>query len=176
MMPDALTSNTARGCRDCSACCSHLAIPAGEVGPGRKPAGMVCPRHGPNGCRIYGQRPKLCRDFQCTWLSDASWPAEWRPHRLGLLCIREEIDVNLPAAAVFEIRPGALQKSTAVEILEELQRTTAVIAIVDSQEQRRHLLGKWSVETAEPGVRTPHFLEGPQQEIENSRCGAKTIS
>jgi len=157
-LPDVSLSNSPRQCKACSACCTYLRIPAGEVGPGVKPVGVPCPRRGVDGCRIYSRRPKLCADFQCAWLSDPSWPEAWRPDQSGLLCLREEIETGLSAAAVYEIRPEALQEPVAVEILESLQKTVALIVIVDTQQRRRRLWGKWSVEPASTDVPAPHFF------------------
>ncbi|HUT11915.1 MAG TPA: hypothetical protein VMY42_15545 [Thermoguttaceae bacterium] len=151
-------SNGVRDCKACSACCNYLRIPPGEVGPGIKPAGVLCPRRSADGCRIYSRRPRLCADFQCAWLSDPSWPMAWRPDQSGLLCLKEEIETGMSAAAVYEIRGDALQKPVAAEILEDLQETVALIVIVDMQQRRHRLWGKWSVEPAKKDVPAPHFL------------------
>lgn len=161
MASHARSPDHTRQCRPCAACCNHLAIPAGEVGPGSKPAGVACPQLADCGCRIYGRRPRLCANFRCAWLADRSWPEEWRADRCGLMCLREEIEAGLPAAAVYELRPGALGGPSAEEIIEELKRTTAVIAIIDSRQQRRRELGHLGVHLGEPPVRRPHFL-GPR--------------
>ena len=140
------------------ACCIRLPIPAGEVGPERKPPGVTCPRLSASGCQIYARRPKLCVDFQCTWLADASWPEPWRPDRSGVMCLRETIDDDMPAAAVYEVRRGALDEPIVAEIIEELKRTTAVIALIDREQERRCLLGHLGIPTAKTTVRKPHFL------------------
>jgi hypothetical protein len=147
-----------RACGACNACCTHLSIPAGDVGPGLKPAGVACLNVTPAGCRIYGRRPKTCVDFACAWLTDIGWPAEWRPDRSGLFCLRAEIEPGMPAAAVYEIRPNALQIPVAAEILTELKSTTMVIAIINAQQERKKLLGNWVASPAEPAVPAPHFV------------------
>jgi len=135
------SSGEPRHCGACTACCTHLPIPAGEVAAGSKPAGIPCPLLGPDGCRSYADRPELCARFRCTWLADEDWPDGWRPDRSGLMCLREEIDAGLPAAVVYEITPGALEQDVAAAILAELRRTTAVVAVVDHRGSRQRLTG-----------------------------------
>ncbi|MBN2476218.1 MAG: hypothetical protein JXB62_16515 [Pirellulales bacterium] len=130
-----------RTCRPCLACCVHLPIPPGMIGPGEKPAGIRCTHLGARGCRIYNRRPTMCANFRCAWLNNASWPETWRPDRSGLLCLREPIAGRV-AAAVYEICLGALQKPAATEILDALQRTTDVVAVVDARQRRWCLPGR----------------------------------
>ena len=159
-MRDHGSTNTTRThvCENCSACCTHLSIPVGDVGPGIKPAGIPCPNLTAAGCRIYGRRPKTCVDFACAWLDDTDWAASWRPDRSGLFCLRAEIEPGIPAAAVYELWPNALQPPVAAEILTELKRTTMVIALINAQQQRQKLLGNWVASPSQPTVPTPHFV------------------
>lgn len=151
-------NNLLRDCRPCTACCVHLPIPPGEVGPEAKPPGVPCHHLVGQACQDYTTRPALCHKFRCVWLINTNWPKAWRPDRSGLMCLREEIDEGLWAAAVYETRTGALQSPTATVILQQLQQTTAVIAIIDSNQRRRNLIGKQQVHTAAPTVPAPHFL------------------
>jgi hypothetical protein len=73
------------------------------------------------------------------------------------MCLRELLDSSVPAAAVYEIRPGSLDRPGAAQILAALQQTTAVIAIVDFQGGRRRMPGYWSGEAAHEPVPQPHF-------------------
>lgn len=159
-MRDHGSTNTTRAqvCGACSACCTHLSIPAGDVGPGMKPAGIPCPNVTVDGCRIYGRRPKTCVAFACAWLDDVGWPESWRPDHSGLFCLKAEIEPGTPAAAVYEIRANALQTPVAAEILTELKHTTTVVAIINTQQQRRKLLGNWVASPPEPAVPAPHFV------------------
>ena len=148
----------ARVCGACSACCKHLLIPAGDVGPGMKPAGIPCPNVTAAGCRIYGRRPETCVDFACAWLDDTDWPESWRPDHSGLFCLRADIEPGTPAAAVYELWPDSLQTSVAAEILTELKRTTMVVAIINARQERQKLLGNWVASPPEPAVPAPHFV------------------
>jgi hypothetical protein len=55
-----------------------------------KPAMTLC-RHCEQGCTIYEQRPKACRDFQCMWLQTQQLPParrlplSERPDRTGIV-------------------------------------------------------------------------------------------
>ncbi len=86
-------------------------------------------------------RPKSCADFRCTWLSDETWPEIWRPDHSGVLCLREEILDGLKAAVVYEMEPGTLLRETTQEIVEEMRRTTSIVVLVDTQQQRQSLMG-----------------------------------
>jgi hypothetical protein len=145
-------------CGACSACCTQLSIPAGEVGPGMKPAGVPCPNVTPAGCRIYGRRPTTCVNFTCAWLDDTDWSASWRPDHSGLFCLRAELEPGIPAAAVYELWPESLQTPVAAGILAELQRTTMVVAIINTHQERTKLTGNWVASPPEPAVPAPHFL------------------
>jgi len=147
-----------RRCGACTACCVHLPIPAGLVGPGSKPAGIPCPQVCGSGCRIYSQRPGFCADFSCAWFDAGSWLDAWRPDRSGLLGLRERIDGGLTAAVLYEIRPGALEEPLAVEILGELRRATTLVITVDARQHRVHLPRHWVGDLAHTGAPAPHFL------------------
>jgi len=51
-------------CGTCTACCRVFAIPSLD-----KPAGKWCQHCDIGvGCKIYEQRPPICKDFKCVWL------------------------------------------------------------------------------------------------------------
>lgn len=90
--------------------------------------------------------------------------------------MREEIDEGMRAAAVYEIRAGALQDRPAVAIIEQLKQTTAVIAVIDNQHRRRRLLGKWEIHAAEPAPPPSHVLGRPSQDAMGQNPDAATTS
>ena len=94
-------------------------------------------------CRIHSQRFELCRRFNCAWLADQSWQQSWRPDLTGLLCLREWVDEQIPAAVVYELRHGAINNPEAVEILAELCRTTVSVTLIALDGSRRRLVGAW---------------------------------
>jgi hypothetical protein len=72
-------------CGDCTACC---VIPHIRDKDFEKPSGVACPNCSKGfGCRVYQQRPSVCRTFKCMWLESQSkndrMPAELRPNRCG---------------------------------------------------------------------------------------------
>jgi Fe-S-cluster containining protein len=168
---DSTSTTRAHVCGACRACCTHLVIPAGDVGPGMKPAGIPCPNITAAGCRIYGRRPKTCVNFTCAWLDDTDWPEGWRPDHSGLLCLRALIEPGTPAAAVYELRPDALQLPVAAEILNELKRTTTVVAIINVQQERKKLLGNWVASPPEPAVPAPHFVGRSRTKAKSDSAG-----
>jgi hypothetical protein len=72
---------TGRECGSCSLCCKLLDVP--EAG---KPNHEWCPHCRPgHGCRIYAQRPDICRGFACLWLCDSSLGGMWFPAKAKIV-------------------------------------------------------------------------------------------
>ncbi|CDN56903.1 Blr5563 protein (plasmid) [Neorhizobium galegae bv. officinalis bv. officinalis str. HAMBI 1141] len=65
----------ARSCGTCTLCCRLPEISALD-----KPPDAWC-RHCTEGqgCAIYTDRPQLCRDFLCLWMTDPGVPEVWQP-------------------------------------------------------------------------------------------------
>ncbi|HEV7309585.1 hypothetical protein [Ensifer sp.] len=74
-----------RACGTCTLCCRLPDIDALE-----KPANDWC-RHciEGQGCRIYAERPQLCRDFLCLWRTDAVLDDAWEPARSHMMVYRQ---------------------------------------------------------------------------------------
>lgn len=124
-----------RRCGSCTVCCVALPVPEGHLEMGSKPAGVPCTNLDSAGCRKYGTRPTACRNFFCAWLADRSWPGAWRPDRSGLLCLREELESGLVGAAVYEVRPDALDSPESQAILQALYATTTIVVVIDTNRQ-----------------------------------------
>jgi hypothetical protein len=59
------------------------------IGEIAKPQGRWCPHCTPGrGCAIYGARPGECRTFQCEWLANDSWSADWKPEKSKIVLAR----------------------------------------------------------------------------------------
>lgn len=67
-----------RACRDCSECCTAMAIPDVESEMFDS-CRHLCSR----GCSIYEQRPESCRGFLCLWMQGFGKVAD-RPDRTGV--------------------------------------------------------------------------------------------
>ena len=137
-----------RTCGSCTACCTHLPIPANVVSAPPKAAGESCPHLCKAGCVIYQDRPAICARFQCAWLANLDWPEEWRPEQSGLLCLRELMDDGSPAALVSEIRPGALLEPIAQEILLHLLENTRRVVVVAPDGSRHLMIGSYEPQAA----------------------------
>lgn len=68
-------------CGECTLCCKVL--PVGEL---KSPAGEYC-KHCTIGvgCSIYSQRPKVCRDFLCSYAQVSNVSIELRPDKCGAI-------------------------------------------------------------------------------------------
>lgn len=94
-----------RRCGSCTLCCDLLAVP--EIA---KPALRMC-RHctARQGCRIYDQRPKQCRLFNCHFLENPKLSEDWRPSKAHFVLVvsadGQRLGVNVDPA-----RPGAWRR------------------------------------------------------------------
>lgn len=88
------TSKKKRECDTCTACCTNLTI---ESKPGysttldegvdiAKPAGIPCQFLDNNGCSNYDNRPLVCRQFKCDWLTGRTgYRNEDSPQNIGFI-------------------------------------------------------------------------------------------
>lgn len=74
-----------RACGTCTLCCRLPDIDLFD-----KPANAWC-RHcvAGKGCSIYDDRPSVCRDFLCLWMTDAGLDAAWDPSRSHMMIYRQ---------------------------------------------------------------------------------------
>ena len=76
---EAAVRATGRTCGSCNMCCKLPPVP--EI---NKPELVWCKHCKPGkaeGCRIYADRPQVCADFACAWLTDTGLGDEWKPDR-----------------------------------------------------------------------------------------------
>lgn len=77
--------DSGRACGTCTLCCKLPAI--AELS---KPAGSWCHFCAPqSGCTVYADRPKVCRDFRCGWLAEASYPDHWKPSACKMILVTQ---------------------------------------------------------------------------------------
>jgi hypothetical protein len=96
----------ARACGPCRVCCRLPDIP--EL---NKPLNTWC-RHcdtesAESPCRIYGYRPRVCREFDCAWKQGLGGDLD-RPDILGVMWQTVTMPDGEPGLGVVEFRPGAL--------------------------------------------------------------------
>jgi hypothetical protein len=85
-----------RGCGGCTMCCKVLKIDVPEL---KKLAAVSCDHcHEGAGCKIYENRPQVCRGWYCGWRRMEYLGDDWRPDRCGVLIdIAGGEDQGIPA-------------------------------------------------------------------------------
>jgi len=69
-----------RSCGTCTLCCR---LP--EIDLFDKPADVWCTNCTGTGCSIYADRPSVCRDFLCLWMTSETLGDEWAPLRSKMM-------------------------------------------------------------------------------------------
>jgi hypothetical protein len=119
-----------RVCGECTLCCRFFAVP--EID---KPAQEWCRHCSAAGCGIYPTRPQPCRNFQCFWLMDASFPEELRPDRSGIVASFNGEDHSSVVLHLDPDRPDALAAAPGAELLGALLTTFDPVFIVCGAER-----------------------------------------
>lgn len=157
----AAVTPTARGprpCGTCTTCCIWLPIPAGHLGMGEKPAGQKCPHLGVAECAQYAARPRICREFQCSYLKNPGWPEAWRPDQCFLLCLSEVLPSGSLGSAVYELKAGQLGSPVGRAIVEALRQQSEFVVLIDC-EGRRLLRPGFRVDQGHKPSQAPHFVK-----------------
>ena len=120
-----------RECGECRACCVALGFDAGpDEAPFSKPYGTPCPHLIQIGCGIYGERPPVCRRFQCGWIQAPNLPEALRPDRCGVLfCTNDNVYGEGYAVYAYELRPGAVDAELPQWLIGELVQQLPVILV-----------------------------------------------
>jgi hypothetical protein len=72
-----------RSCGTCTLCCKVMKI--SEL---NKPQGAWCPNcKAGNGCTVYAERPRECRDFNCGYLTNPELGEEWKPSHSKIVVV-----------------------------------------------------------------------------------------
>lgn len=119
-------------------CCSAL-----EIAELKKPAGPKCVSCASPGCRIYPERPQVCRAFECEWLTSRKMAANFRPDRIGVLFM-EDYDVDEYRAVCAPERPMAWRNPRVFAHLVAVAKTgRTVVAKAGLQAWRVFASGEW---------------------------------
>jgi hypothetical protein len=102
-----------RTCGGCTLCCRFFSVP--EL---RKPEGEWCVHCTATGCGIHPTRPRSCRNFECFWLMDESFPEDLRPDRCGIVAAFNGDDHGSVVLHLDPDRPDALAHPPGAELLE----------------------------------------------------------
>lgn len=80
-----------RSCGTCTLCCRLPDIDLLD-----KPANAWC-RHcvAGEGCSIYADRPSVCRDFLCLWMTDEGLAEVWEPSLSHMMVYRQGPQVTV---------------------------------------------------------------------------------
>ena len=120
-------------------CCAVL-----EIVELKKPAGPKCVNCGDPGCRIYAERPQVCRDFECEWLTSRTLPANFRPDRIGALFM-EDAEYDQYRAVCAPGRPLAWRHPRVFAHLVAVAKTgRTVVAKAGLQAWRVYASGEWA--------------------------------
>jgi uncharacterized protein len=92
-MDHAPSTVSARACGSCTLCCR---LP--DIDHFDKPADEWC-RHcvAGKGCSIYQDRPAVCREFLCLWMTDGGLGGEWEPSRSHVMIYRQGPQITVLA-------------------------------------------------------------------------------
>ena len=150
--------NTARECGDCRVCCTLFEIAEVNKGLNRPCRHQSGP--GEPGCKIYGHRPQVCREFECAWKQGLSGEGD-RPDRLGIMLYTVQLEDGGPGLAIVEATPGAFEKPRVREMISIYQNRKPGRIILRRAEDRRFkqasvlIEGKPLSEAATVRVTTP---------------------
>lgn len=113
-------------------------IPGFEAEPGEapfaKPPRTECKHLGERGCRIYRERPPVCRRFQCAWLMAPNLPDELRPDRCGVMfCTNDNPLGEGYVVYAYELEPGALDTELPQWLIEQVVEETTVLLIREGE-------------------------------------------
>ena len=147
--------NTARECGDCRVCCTLFEIAEVNKGLNRPCRHQSGP--GEPGCKIYGHRPQVCREFECAWKQGLSGEGD-RPDRLGIMLYTVQLEDGGPGLAIVEATPGAFEKPRVREMISIYQNRKPGRIILRRAEDRRQRYLRHEVAAPE-GSALPGLLQ-----------------
>jgi uncharacterized protein len=136
-----MTAAPGKACGTCTMCCSAL-----EIAELKKSAGPICVncRLG-GGCAIYADRPQVCRDFECEWLTRRDLARRFRPDLVGVI-LMEDADSDEYRAVCPPERPMAWRQPQIFAYLVATAKSgRVVVAKSGLMSWRIYASGAWSV-------------------------------
>ena len=130
-----------KACGPCTMCCSAL-----EIAEIKKPAGPLCVNCRPAaGCAVYVDRPQVCRDFECQWLTRRDLSRRFRPDLAGVI-LMEDADSDEYRAVCSPEKPMAWrQPQIFAHLVAAAKSGRLVVAKAGLMSWRIHASGAWSV-------------------------------
>ena len=133
-----MTAAPGKTCGACTMCCSAL-----EIDILTKPAGPLCGNSCNSRCVIYPERPQVCRDFECEWLTSRKLAQHLRPDRIGALFM-QDYEVYEYRAVCAPERPLAWRNPLVFAHLVSVAKTgRKVVAKAGLQAWRIFPSGEW---------------------------------
>ena len=118
-----------RACGSCTLCCAIFGVP--EIA---KPIYEPCLQRTAQGCAIHADRPQSCRNFECFWLMDDSFPEDMRPDLCGVVVSWNE-DHDSVVLHLDPERPDALSESPGADWLGVLLRVYDPVFVVCGEDR-----------------------------------------
>lgn len=151
-----------RECGKCSLCCRLLNVP--EI---NKPEDVWCHHcHPGRGCRIYDQRPDVCRGYKCLWLIDSEFDDRWFPAKSKIIVdlsiengkafLRFTVDPHYPNRWREEPYYSTIKKYALQGLRGELLRTgEQCLTIIVLKGKRTLILPHKEISYHQPGLILP---------------------
>jgi uncharacterized protein len=136
-----MTAAPGKACGTCTMCCSAL-----EIAELKKSAGPICVncRLG-GGCAIYADRPQVCRDFECEWLTRRDLARRFRPDLVGVI-LMEDADSDEYRAVCPPEKPMAWrQPQIFAHLVAAAKSGRVAVAKSGLMSWRVYASGAWSV-------------------------------
>ena len=135
-----MTVAPGKACGPCTMCCSAL-----EIAELKKPAGPLCGNcRLASGCAVYPNRPQVCRDFECEWLTRRDLPRRLRPDQVGVI-LMEDADSDEYRAVCAPDRPMAWRQAQVfAHLVATAKSGRVVVAKAGLLSWRIFASGEWS--------------------------------
>ena len=144
-MTERLNEQEMRPCGDCMLCCKVMAIKELDK-PCDKWCGHADLVH--IGCKIYDERPPVCRGFNCLWKLGAL-PEEYKPNKIHALAWASDENPPVITVAVDKSFPGTRESEPVKGLIETFASGFKTVVI----EGTRRTLFVQSMEELPPDVR-----------------------
>jgi len=120
--------NIIKPCGGCTACCAVFGVREIDKEPWTVCEHLVAKK----GCKIYGKRPHMCREFFCLWQSVEHMTEEERPDRLGAIFATTNGPTEFTGAEeiqAYELRPGSMDDSKVMRVAKRLSAESGKLIV-----------------------------------------------
>jgi len=130
----------AKTCGECQLCCFILHVEALK-----KQEWEQCEHQCKQGCAIYPNRPEICSNYRCLWLSDEFIPEEFRPDKIG--CVVDIHDTLIgPVVVCHQIKDGQWKETATFQYIAELAKRTGYWIYTTCKTKREAVFPKWAAD------------------------------